>query len=177
MRSLESIFYLQACRTLHSIWFNMSPFQLATSVIARGYYNDRHCNRLFFVRHNSKKVGIHSFTNRLHLMTDDKNFEWLCLDPGEFDREIKERITCFWPGVNGPYSPNPFASTPLPFNLESQLLVYILVIFFYINYVLYAFLCHVKFHAQDKYSFTYIHKRIPYKSIQWVNSYKDYVGC
>ncbi len=95
MHSLDSIFCLQACRTLHSICFNMSPFQLATSVIARGYYNDRHRNRLFFARHNSKKVGINSFTNRLHLLTDDMNFEWLCLDPGEFDREIKERITCF----------------------------------------------------------------------------------
>ena len=127
MCSLDSIFRLQACRTLHSICFNMWPFQLATSVIARGYYNNLHQNRLFFVRHNSKKIGINSFTNRLHLLADDMNFEWLCLDPGDFDKEIKEKITCFLT-----LSPNPFASTPLPFNLDVVILVYIVFLLYQI---------------------------------------------
>ena len=92
MRSLDSLFKLQSCKLLHSVCTNHTPSQLMRSVLSRGYYNDRHPNRLKFRKRNSMKVGVNSFTNRLWRLKEEMDFEWLELDGREFDTAIKERI-------------------------------------------------------------------------------------
>ena len=65
---------------------------LALCIFSKGYYNQRHENRLVFPRRNCKKVGNNSFTNRLHMLEESMDFGWLGLDPAGFDSGIKERI-------------------------------------------------------------------------------------
>ena len=62
MRSLESIFKVQACRLLHSVCHHLTPRQLFLLIMFDGYHNDRTLGRLTFIRQNTKKVGVNSFT-------------------------------------------------------------------------------------------------------------------
>ncbi len=77
LRSLDSIFKVQACKLVHSVCLNLVPEQLALSVLSRGYYSTRFPNRMAFFRRNTRRVGLNSFTNRLHLLQDNLNFVWL----------------------------------------------------------------------------------------------------
>ena len=94
MRSLDSLFTSQCCKTLHNVCYNLVPDQLAMSIFSRGYYNDRYPNRLFFPRCNSKVVGMNSFTNRLRSL-EALQFEWLNKTAKEFNDEISISIPKF----------------------------------------------------------------------------------
>ncbi len=95
MRSLDSLFTSQCCKTLHNICYNLVPDQLVLSIFSRGYYNDRYPNRLFFPRCNSKVVGMNSFTNRLRSLEGVLRFEWLNKTAKEFNDEISISIPKF----------------------------------------------------------------------------------
>ena len=77
LRSLDSIFKVQACKLVHSVCLNIVPEQLALSVLFRGYYSMRFPKRMAFIRRNTRRVGLNSFTNRLHLLQDNLNYDWL----------------------------------------------------------------------------------------------------
>jgi hypothetical protein len=92
MRSLESIFKIQACRLLHSICYNLTPSQLALSVLSRGYHNERNPGRLTFTRQNAKRIGYNSFTNRLHDIENVLDFDWLDMPQKTFNDTLLSRF-------------------------------------------------------------------------------------
>ena len=95
LRSLDSIFKIQACKLIHSVCFYLVPEQLALSVLSKGYYSVRFPNRVTFYRRNSRKVGVNSFTNRLHLLENHLNFNWLNMSQKTFCEKINTIIPNF----------------------------------------------------------------------------------
>lgn len=93
MRSLDSIFKLQACRLLHSVCHFLTPSQLALTILTRGYFNERIPDRLTFGRYNARKVGFNSFTNRLHLIDDILQFDWLSMSQKSFNEALLSRVS------------------------------------------------------------------------------------
>ena len=91
-----------ASRALKKAEMNYTPFlaEMMCAVWAMNHFGFQLRGRKFKLFSDHKPLEKLGKTqtktlNRLHLLVKDMNFEWLCLDPGEFDREIKERIRLF----------------------------------------------------------------------------------